>query len=283
MYSRAEADVLAESDSGEEEEMLTRIITAIVSLVVFGFVLAAGETVFNVAIGIIILAMLYELCGALTKSKALKVLGFLCSVILMASANSIALSVTALITLTMVFLVFLHSKVEYREVFSVSFMSVYVTLFMSFIPRMRSELGLAVMAIIFVIAWGSDTFAYFSGTFFGKHKLIPKVSPKKTVEGAVGAVIGTALLCVLYVWIMAKVGYPLGGTAPNTELYLEFALTGAAGSILSQLGDLAASAIKRDAGIKDYGKIFPGHGGFMDRFDSVLFIAPIVYYMIAMI
>ncbi len=263
--------------------MLTRIITAIVSLVVFGVVLASGETVFNVAIGIIVLAMLYELCGALTKSTAVKVLGFLCSIILMAGASLPALSVTSLITLTMVFLVFLHSKVEYREVFSVSFMSVYVTLFMSHIPRMRSEMGLAVMAVIFVIAWGSDTFAYFSGTFFGKHKLIPKVSPKKTVEGAVGAIVGTALLCMLYVWIMAKVGYPLGGDVPNSGIYLKFALTGVVGSVLSQLGDLAASAIKRDAGIKDYGKIFPGHGGFMDRFDSVLFIAPIVYYMITII
>lgn len=263
--------------------MITRIITALISLVVFGAVLAAGETVFKIAIGIVILAMLYEVYATLTKSVSVKVLGFLSSIILMAGSYSLAPAFAALITLAMILLVFLHGKIEYKEVFSAEFMTVYVTLFMSYILRLRSDFGLAVMGLIFVIAWGSDTFAYFCGTFFGKHKLIPKVSPKKTVEGAVGAVICTGLLCVLYAWIMSKLGFPLGGKATSVELYLKLAATGALGSALSQIGDLAASAIKRDAGIKDYGKIFPGHGGFMDRFDSVLFISPAVYYLIMFI
>lgn len=263
--------------------MITRIITALISLVVFGAVLAAGETVFTVAIGIVILAMLYELYGALTKSVAVKVLGFLCALILMASIYSLTPAFAAMITVSMIFLVFLHGKVEYKEVFSVTFMTVYVTLFMSFILRLYSEFGLSVMALVFIIAWGSDTFAYFCGTFFGKHKLIPEVSPKKTVEGAVGAIICTGLLCMLYVWIMSKAGFPLGGEAPGAEHYIKIAATGIIGSVISQLGDLAASAIKRDAGIKDYGKIFPGHGGFMDRFDSVLFIAPSVYYLVMLL
>ena len=140
-------------------------------------------------------------------------------------------------------------------------------------------MSLPFMALVFIIAWGSDTAAYFCGTFFGKHKLIPKVSPKKTVEGSLGAVICTALLCVLYTFILDKCGVAFITATPDA--YIKIAAVGFFASILSQLGDLAASAIKRDAGIKDYGKIFPGHGGFMDRFDSVLYISPVVYYLCA--
>ena len=158
-------------------------------------------------------------------------------------------------------------------------MTFYVTLFTGCIALIRTELGLADMGLIFVIAWGSDTAAYFCGTYFGKHKLIPRVSPKKTVEGSVGAVIIAALLCVLYAFIMQKCGSPLG--SPKSPMsYTAVAMLGAVGSAASQLGDLTASAVKRDTGIKDYGKIFPGHGGFMDRFDSVIFIAPIVYFVV---
>lgn len=263
------------------EIMLTRIITAIVALIVFIGVLLLGEVPFTVAMGLVILFMLYEAYGAITKNCAVKVSGYITGLILMAGIvfSQFGLAMAMSITVAMVFLVFLHGKTDYKEIFSTQLMTVYVVLFMSYIPRLYSEMGIAVMAIIFIIAWGSDTAAYFCGTFLGKHKLIPHVSPKKTVEGAVGAVIITALLCVLYAYILAKCDYPLLKVGPQTIDYIMYALIGFVASALSQLGDLAASAIKRDAGIKDYGWIFPGHGGFMDRFDSVMFIAPIVYYL----
>ena len=124
------------------------------------------------------------------------------------------------------------------------------------------------------LAWVSDTFAYFSGRAFGKRKLCPKLSPHKTIAGSVGGFLGAVVLAGLY-------GYFLYTYTPYNERVIWACLTiGFACGIFSQLGDLLASGIKRDRGIKDYGKLIPGHGGIMDRFDSVIFITPIVYFLI---
>ncbi len=124
---------------------------------------------------------------------------------------------------------------------------------------------------IFLIAFGSDTFAYFSGYFFGKHKLCPNLSPKKTVEGAVGGVLCTALCSLALSFAIAP------------KLKLHMLLISLFGSVFSMFGDLVASAFKRKMGIKDYSNLIPGHGGIMDRFDSVLFLAPFVYYCLRII
>ena len=120
-----------------------------------------------------------------------------------------------------------------------------------------------------VCAWGSDVFAYFTGRFFGKHKLIPEVSPKKTVEGAIGGIVCAGGLAMLYGLIVSS----LTELTPN---YLVLALCGVILAAFSQIGDLIASLLKREHGIKDYGRIFPGHGGVMDRFDSILAIATVL-------
>lgn len=122
--------------------------------------------------------------------------------------------------------------------------------------------------IILLAAFGTDICAYFAGYFLGKHKLCPDLSPKKTIEGAVGGTIGAMILCALFglIFFRAYMGLCI--------------LCGFAGSVASQLGDLSASAFKRQMGIKDYGKLIPGHGGILDRFDSVLFVAPVVYCII---
>ena len=261
--------------------MLTRIITAIVSLIVLIGLIAAGETVFSIGVGVIVFCMLYETFTAMTKSTAVKISGYITGAVMALGIviGNVEMAVVLSIFVAMVFLIFLHGNIKYTELFSVQFMAVYITLFMSYIPKMYIEMGLVFMALIFIIAWGSDTAAYFCGTFFGKHKLIPKVSPKKTVEGSVGAVVCTALLCALYMFILDKCGVAF--ITATCDAYIKIAAVGLFASALSQLGDLGASAIKRDADIKDYGKIFPGHGGFMDRFDSVLYISPIVYYLCA--
>lgn len=122
--------------------------------------------------------------------------------------------------------------------------------------------------MIFITAFGTDIFAYFSGYFFGKHKMAPVLSPKKTIEGAVGGVAGSAICSLLFAVIFAP------------EMIIHCAILGILCSPVSMAGDLTASAFKRKMGIKDYGNLIPGHGGIMDRFDSVLFVAPVIYYYI---
>ena len=140
---------------------------------------------------------------------------------------------------------------------------------MDFLPIGDTDLqiGQFIVLLPLLAAWGADTCALFAGMFFGKHKLAPVVSPKKTVEGAVGGVVGGAVLVMLAALLM------------NTFLDLDMpiwaaALLGGVGAVMGEIGDLAFSVIKRQTGIKDYGHIFPGHGGVLDRFDSVLFVAP---------
>ena len=147
----------------------------------------------------------------------------------------------------------------------------YVTVMMSFVFKVRFVAnGILFVWLIFIGAWGSDTCAYCVGKLCGKHKLPSKLSPNKTVEGCVGGIIGSALLGFLFALIFFK----------DAGYCWKFALIGGVSSVISQIGDLTASAIKRNHDIKDYGKLIPGHGGILDRFDSIIFIAPVVYYLV---
>ena len=122
--------------------------------------------------------------------------------------------------------------------------------------------------IVVIAAFGSDICAYFTGYFLGKHKMAPNLSPKKTIEGAVGGLIGSSLLSGLFGFVFMK------------EMALVCLVLGLFGGAAGMAGDLTASMFKRKMGIKDYGTLIPGHGGIMDRFDSVIFVAPVVYYVI---
>ena len=128
--------------------------------------------------------------------------------------------------------------------------------------------------LVIITASGSDMSAYFTGVNLGRHKLAPVLSPKKSVEGAIGGVLGAALLNVIFA--LALCAFDL----LELRYIWIFALIGAIGSVISQIGDLAASAIKRSFDIKDYGNIIPGHGGAMDRLDSILVVAPVIYLMV---
>lgn len=125
------------------------------------------------------------------------------------------------------------------------------------------------------LAWVCDTGAYFSGMAFGKHKLCPRLSPKKTVEGAIGGTLLTTAAGAILGVIL-----PVGTTYYNRDVIYACILIGLAVGVLSQFGDLLASGMKRDLGIKDFGRLIPGHGGIMDRFDSVIFVTPVVYFLI---
>lgn len=135
-----------------------------------------------------------------------------------------------------------------------------------------------------VMAWGGDVCAYFSGYLFGKHKLAPTLSPKKTVEGAIGGVIGVVVLTWFVMWAYSLLKTVLESSMVSYSFDIShmafFGVISAAGAVVGMIGDLFASAVKRHVGIKDYGNIMPGHGGVLDRFDSVILVAPLISAMI---
>ena len=178
-----------------------------------------------------------------------------------------------------------------NDMFATVFIGIYpLSLFMLFLPVNHSEAGLLGIMLVIAVPVMTDTMAYFTGMALGKRKLCPQISPKKTVAGAVGGVIGgiigALIVFFLFDFSSAMSVFPNAGSMeliPGNlygSLGLYIAL-GIVGGVLSELGDLAASWIKRKAGIKDYGKIFPGHGGIMDRLDSILFMLPLVYLVFA--
>ena len=173
-----------------------------------------------------------------------------------------------------------YPKYSMDKIFVSVFAFVYLVLFTSHIVLIRESLpkGNYFIWLILLIAFGSDTFAYFSGVTLGKHKLAPKLSPKKTIEGSIGAIIGTSFITLAFGFFMFS-----NGVEKNAMNILFFVLMGFFGSIVSQLGDMAASAMKRVVGIKDFGKLLPGHGGIIDRLDSIIFVSPFVYYMTLLI
>jgi phosphatidate cytidylyltransferase len=155
----------------------------------------------------------------------------------------------------------------------------YVAVMLSYIYKVRIfNDGIYVVWLVFVSSWGNDTFAYFTGVLIGKHKMAPKLSPKKSIEGAIGGVLGATLLGFIY-------GYIVSGRMSQFFAHpvYTFAFASCIGAILAIIGDLTASAIKRNHDIKDYGKLIPGHGGILDRYDSVIFTAPAVYWAVFII
>ena len=151
----------------------------------------------------------------------------------------------------------------------------YVSVMLSYVYLLREvKHGGYLVILIFVCSWGSDTLAYCAGRLFGKHKMSPKLSPKKSVEGLIGGIIGAGILGAVFGIIYNE------HVKAVDNAWLIFGIIGAVGALPVVIGDLAASAIKRNNDIKDYGKLIPGHGGILDRFDSMIFTAPIIYYLV---
>lgn len=166
-------------------------------------------------------------------------------------------------------------KYKIEQVALAVFSLVYAPVMFSFLYRTRClPYGEYVVWLILICSWGCDTCAYVVGMLIGKHKAFPVLSPKKSWEGCVGGVLGTMLLGFLYSYFV------INPVVEERSVNLIMTVICGVGAVISQLGDLAASAIKRNHGIKDYGKLIPGHGGIMDRFDSVIVTAPMVYFMV---
>lgn len=188
------------------------------------------------------------------------------------------------ILLLFIFMLFEFEKTKFEEVAAVIISSLGLPYAVSRLLYFRdiadyfpdrgytSEHGLFLILFAMFSAWITDTFAYFTGSFLGKHKLCPNISPKKTVEGAVGGVLG----CVLSNVILYAVFENLVFENPHSN-YLAIILLSVVLSVVSMCGDLSASVVKRNFGIKDFGNLVPGHGGVMDRFDSEIFVLVAFY------
>lgn len=147
----------------------------------------------------------------------------------------------------------------------------YVVFFSFHVTLVEQTEYSSMVWLIVITAFGTDVMAYFSGYLLGKHKLCPKISPKKTIEGSIGGILGSVILSGIFGYFVMP------------DLLVHCLIIGVLGGIVSQFGDLTASIFKRKMGIKDYGNLIPGHGGILDRFDSVLFTGPMVYYYIVFI
>lgn len=263
--------------------MAVRIISSLIGIPILLFFVISGGLFLRMALALISCIGMYELYMAVSKKiKPVHFVGFITELVYVSTMTmqidtvyiKIYIIAATLIILSM--LVFLHSTVNIEDAAITVFGFVYVGMLMGCLYHIREEMPVLVW-IPFICAFGSDTCAYFTGTAIGKHKLTPVLSPHKSIEGAIGGILGAALLSALYCFGASKLNYIAASYIPI------FFVMGAVGSVLAQLGDLAASSIKRYTGIKDYGKIMPGHGGVLDRFDSVLFTMPTIYIFMCII
>lgn len=265
--------------------MKQRVITGVVGLAILGACMFLFDTIFfNVIIAIIALVATFEVLSAakLTNFRLLCAVCAILTALIPFLTNKLG-EYIILIYITLVFLIFLmliayHKVLSFKDAFMSLFISFAIGFSFSTFVFVRDMCGentsLGVFYILLMLggAWLSDTGAYFVGSIWGNKKLAPQISPKKTVEGAVGGLL-SSVSCFLIIGLIFQVIWK-----DTFEVnFLLLALTGAVLSILSILGDLSASVIKRQCEIKDFGKIFPGHGGVLDRFDSVLFTAPALW------
>ena len=263
-----------------------RALSAVMLVVIALAVILTGGAVLAVVLYMLSLIAFFELTKAIgvhekdKKINALEtagVLGITIYYLAMFFAKTETAMCFALILTFMAIMfvyVFAFPKFKSGEVMGTFFCVVYAPALLSFLYLTRNlKHGIYVVWLIFISSWICDTCAYLVGVMIGKHKMAPKLSPKKSIEGAIGGIVGSSLVGALFGLYVER--YVLTGE----ELVLVFAIIGAVGAMISQVGDLAASAIKRNHDIKDYGKLIPGHGGVMDRFDSVLFAAPMIYFL----
>lgn len=263
--------------------MLTRVLTSVIGIPVAIIIMMLGSTVLQVAALIIALIGISEFYSVIKQRyQPMIVIGYASVVIYFLCFNwsyeYFAIYCVLLLSILLMWMVFTYPRHNIVDVGLTLVGTIYVAGLLSFIVLIRGlQHGEFLVWMVFISSWGSDTCAYFAGRFFGKHKLAPVLSPKKTVEGAIGGAIGAAVIGYIY-----SVIYMMFNPIFDTKQIFIIIGVIAVAAILSQIGDLAASAIKRYFEVKDYGKLFPGHGGVLDRFDSVLMVAPFIYIMISL-
>ncbi len=257
----------------------TRLLSGIVLVALALIFLIHGGALLLVVLGIVSLIGLFELYRVFGVEKSVGIVGYAASVVYYLNLYfhmlpDIMLLIMLFLIACMCCFVFGYPRFTAAQILSVFFGFFYVAVMLSCVWLTRSlENGSYLVWLIFLSAWGCDTCAYCFGRLFGKHKMTPELSPKKSVEGAIGGVAGAAVLAILYGFIFRS------GMGASVAYIFWLALITAIGALIAIVGDLAASAIKRNYDIKDFGKLIPGHGGIMDRFDSVIFVAPVIYFL----
>ncbi len=257
--------------------MLKRTIAALALIPLFIFILIGGIPLYIAQTVILVLAI-REFYKAFRSKNIypMYLLGYLSIGYILAknimNIENIYITMFMFILFLCSIIYLLNGKKNIIDV-AITFLGIlYIVIFLDFIILTidNLEYGNIYVWTIFIISFMTDTFAYFAGSFFGKHKLIPSISPKKTVEGSIGGILGSTLGCIIFGYYM------------NLDISTMI-IIGSLGSIIAQIGDLFASSIKRFVGIKDYGNLIPGHGGVLDRFDSVILVAPFIYYIITLL
>ncbi len=257
-----------------------RVITGIALVILLIAILALGTPFVEIAVALLGAVAVTELFNAtqLGDNKKLLFVAVIGAVCLVGAQcfGAYAFNPAMFIYIVVLFATYMSNMVtvEFKDIAKTFFITIYVSFMFGHIILVRNmDNGHLLIWLVLIGAFITDTAALFGGKFFGKHKLCPRLSPKKTVEGSISGIVGCVAATLAFCAI-CRVGF---GVYPN---YIYGAVIALGASIISQLGDLSASCIKRQFGIKDYGKIMPGHGGVMDRFDSLFFVAPLVYYML---
>ncbi len=271
--------------------MLVRLISGVILLAVLLFVIVTNGpvlAVFTLIISVLGFSELIKACGVRAKDEKVtlpEIVGYAG----IAAFDFLMLfypqfferysMLVIILTIMGMLLCYVLTFPRYKasQIMAGAFSFLYAPVLLSYIYQTRNlQGGQYLVWLIFCASWGCDTCAYVVGMLIGKHKLAPVLSPKKSIEGAVGGVAGAALIGLIYAKCVLAF-LPASGLSP--DIIWIFPVISAAGSVLSQCGDLAASGIKRDHDIKDYANLIPGHGGIMDRFDSVIVTAPLIYYL----
>ncbi|WP_296895800.1 phosphatidate cytidylyltransferase [uncultured Megamonas sp.] len=267
--------------------MLTRIISGIIGIIIATGVIQTGGTVF-IAVSIVLACLAWrEYVNAFTHKDYNIPLFWglfnICFIILGAYlTNNIAFSIVIAIFVSLMNMIFNHKHFSVLDGCITLAGTMYIAIPFYHLVMLRMfedttilatnsllgefSVGCILIWLTFIGTWASDSFAYFVGCSIGKHRLCPEISPKKSVEGFVGGILGS-MICV-----------GLLGNYFNFDMMIML-LMGALIAIIGTFGDLVESCIKRFVGIKDSGTLIPGHGGVLDRFDSLLFTAPLVYYI----
>ena len=258
----------------------TRLLSGIVLVILALILIITGEEVLLASTFLISCIGMYELYRVFHIEKSimawisyLGVFVFYVNLRLTFTGDTMTIAMGYMILLMFAY-VFTYPKYEAKHIMASFFGFFYVGVMLSYVYQIRSLDNAVYLAfLVFICSWGCDTCAYCVGKLIGKHKMSPKLSPKKSIEGAVGGVVGTAFLTALYAYIFhLKMGIA-------SQQIILLAVIAAIAGLISMVGDLTASAIKRNYDIKDYGHLIPGHGGIMDRFDSMIITAPIIFYL----
>lgn len=271
---------------------ITRLISGVVLLIIAIIVFAFGNIFLLPVLWLISMIAYRELtkalkCSADEKSfNTLEIIGFVGVTAYYAAiwagrngtygsdALYLLMVITAVFLAEMFVYVITFPKFNAQQVVAAFFSFMYAPVMLAFVYLTRETTnGIYMVWLILISSWGCDTCAYAVGKLIGRKKIFPILSPNKSLEGCIGGVLGSALIGGLYGHFFVEAAYP------DRSITLIIALICALGAVMSMVGDLAASAIKRNHNIKDYGKLIPGHGGIMDRFDSMIITAPMTYFL----